>query len=240
MVFISGLIVGFAGFVFGLTGFGFSLCAVPLLSLLYPVPVAVALQFPHTLLVVGYNVWKYRALIRFMDMWLMLAGATLMVPLGVVALHQLPQSLMKYCLAFLILLSVFISRSSWNHGIYRNLQKSRALAFLTGVVSGYLQGAYTTGGPPAIIYILAREKNPEIVKGFIAIYLLYLHLLTGIMYVAGGMLNQEIITLSIMWLPATMAGMYLGGTLFKHINVGGFRAAVDVLLVLTAFSLTIK
>lgn len=240
MIILSGLFLGLAGFVFGLTGFGFSLTAVPLLSLLYPVPIAVALQFPHTLLVAIYNVWKYRAIIRMRELWLILIGASLMVPLGVFALDRVPETYMKYCLSIFILLSVFISRLPLHHKLSRKLQKSKVLPLFAGGISGYFQGAYTTGGPPAIIYILAREKDPRLIKGFIAFYLLYLHLLTGFIYATSRMLSSDTIVASLLWLPATVIGMSLGGRFFKKIDISGFRRAVDIMLIFTAISLVIK
>ncbi len=239
MSILTGLFLGLAGFVFGLTGFGYSLTAVSLLSLLYPVPVAVALQFAHTLLVAIYNVWKYRALIRLRELWLILIGASLMVPFGVLALDRVPETFMKYCLSIFILLSVFISRLPLHQKLSGDLQKSKALALFAGGISGYFQGAYTTGAPPAIIYILAREKDPRLIKGFIAFYLLYLHLLTGFVYATANMLSGDTIMTSLLWLPATVIGMYLGGRLFTKIDISAFRLAVDILLILTAISLVI-
>jgi len=239
MAVLTGVVLGLAGFVFGLTGFGYSLTAVSLLSLLYSVPLAVVLQFPHTLLVAVYNVWKYRSIIRIRDMGMMLVGASLMVPFGALALDRVPESFMKYCLAVFIVLSVLISRLPLYRRLSGKLRKSKPLAFLAGGISGYFQGAYTTGGPPAIIYILAREKDPRLIKGFIAFYVLYLHVLAGIMYVSARMLSSQAVIHSLYWLPATVLGMYLGDKLFQHMDVGGFRAAVDILLVLTAISLAL-
>jgi len=49
-----------SAFVTSFAGFGFAMISVPLLTLLLPVKVAVALQFPYSMGLFMYQAWHYR------------------------------------------------------------------------------------------------------------------------------------------------------------------------------------
>lgn len=231
------LILALGGFTFSFAGFGFALVTLPFLSLLIPVKTSVGFIFPYVLILVLYHTGRFGKLLDRRILLPLIAGACLAIPAGLWSLHLFPEIWLKRCLAVFILLSVAANRFQAVTGIIKQTKKSRAWGVACGAISGWFQGAYTAGGPPAVVYVASIEPNPEKAKGYLGAYFTVINLITGVLFAIGDVFTTKWLWLSLAYSPAVLIGAAAGAMLFNRIDARAYRVAVDLLLIVSFFLL---
>ena len=216
-------------FIFGASGFGFGLVTVPLLGILLPIKEAIALQLPYAYLVALASAWHYRKHLAWRAMWPLLAGSLVALPLGVAALHYLPERPMKVFLALFIVASIAVAGRTW----FRKLHNPYGY----GAVSGLFQGAFTTGGPPAMLYLLAACNDPRAVKGTNGLFFIFLYGATTALYAATGVVSGENLVQAAWFAPAVLVGGLLGYWAGNRLNFRQYAYLVNALLLASAILL---
>ena len=234
-------IMALGAFTFGFAGFGFALAVVPLLALQLPVKGAVALQFPTMTLLSIYNAWRYGKAVVWRPMWMFYVAAILTLPMGLYALIDLPEEIMKKGLAFFIVLFVAANRFKWGDRLRRIFSYSRFWALFMGALSGWLQGAYAVGGPPAVLYVMGITNDPEEAKGHLGTYFAATNL--GVMtplYWIGGLITEQTLWATLKYSPVIIVFLALGMWFFKRASNESYKIVVDCLLVITSSLLWIR
>jgi hypothetical protein len=108
---------------------------------------------------------------------------------------------------------------------------------LLGMISGWFIGAYTTGGPPAVLYSTARFPEPRKAKGAMGIYFLVTDVIIVILFSMTGLLTWELLIVSIRYTPAVLAGFLAGGYLFGGVTRRTYLIGVHLLLLMAAIML---
>lgn len=225
-----------AGLVKGVTGIGLPLVSIPLLTLVVPVPFAVAL-LPVPMLVT--NVWQslrsgflLYAVRRFWPLLLAMSaatffGANLLVAVDVALLDGIVG-------AVVVVFSITVIRQP-------RLLLPRRIEPWTGAVAGALGG--TLGGitalfgPPILIFLASIGLDRERFVGCITtIYLCAgLAMLTSLAGV-GVMQRDELVSSSLATLPL-FAGMLAGERLRRRLDEGLFRRIMVLVLMLAGVRL---
>ena len=236
-IILTSLILALGAFAFTFTGFGFALVTLPLLAFVLPLKTAVGFVFPYVLVLVFYHVWRFGRKLDYMVLWPMLLGAVPAMPVGLWSLSRLPESWLKRCLAVFVLLSLAVIRLQSARPQSLKTGVSRWAGFCFGVIGGWFQGAYTTGGPPAVVYVSAVAPDPEEAKGYLGAYFAIINLFTAVLYVGGGVFSNEWLVRSLAYSPAVLLGAVIGARFFGRVEVKTYRLAVDLLLILAAMLL---
>jgi uncharacterized protein len=223
-----------SAFTLSFIGFGFAVVAVPLLALVLPVKLAVGVSFPFIAAMVLYNTWRYGRPVDWKILWPLLAGCILAMPLGFLSLNLFPESTMKKALAVFIALAVVSGKLARGRLLPGQGGASPWWGGLMGIISGWFNGAYTTGGPPAILYFLTTTDNPSKIKGLIGVYYVLNMTVLGVLYAMGGVLTGQSLSISLKYSPAVIIGAWIGNFAFKRIGTKSYRLAADGLLVLAA------
>ncbi len=173
----------------------------------------------------------YRASFRWQAIAPLVCSALLCIPIGLVGLHYVSEDLARKVLGSLIVLYVA-------YDIVRLVAPTAAMpafasprwAYLFGGISGFLTGAFTTGGPPLVMYANSSGWSPEEFKGNLpGVYVIALTVaLTG--HYFEGHLTGELWKLALYTLPVFALGMGLGIGLSKQIDADGFKRLVLCLL----------
>lgn len=234
------LCLALASFAFSFAGFGFSLLAVPLLALLLPIKTAVALQLPFSALLVLINALRYGRTLPWQSLMPLFIGAAVAIPLGVIALDRMPEILMKRTLALLIVTAVILARTRNGSLLLGRFADSRTGGAVMGGISGWFIGAYTAGGPPAVIYATARFPDEKKAKGVIGIFFSLSYLFVITLFFSTGIMNAGTLSHSLIHTPAVLIGFIMGGLLVKKVSHDGYMAAVHGLLLMAAFMLWIR
>ena len=215
-----------AAIVRGFSGFGFSLLVITAISLLMP-PVDVIASVLMLEVAASIHllpgVWNS---IHWRSLAFLTLGQIIATPLGVWALATVPLAPMKLALAVFVLGSVTLL---WRGFVLRRMPGAAATT-ATGAASGLLNGAFGIGGPPVVLFFLSSPAGA--VAGRASLIAFFL----GTDIVAlGWQLQQRLITLghlrnAALFLPALIAGIWIGAHGFKRADPELFGKAVLALL----------
>lgn len=231
--FLSALVTSFAGF-------GFAMISVPLLAILLPVKMAVALQFPYSMGLFIYQAWHYRDHFKWEYARPFFGGALVGLTMGALLLNYLPEVLLKRLLAAIVAVVVIANLSGASSRIAHRFSQSPWLGRICGVLSGSFLGAYNVGAPPMVVYIRSVSTKPLVIKSFIAtVFSIQFVILTGV-YSATGMFTRSGLGTSAAFLPVVILGALAGFWLFRHASNKVYRTAVDAVLLLAAVILWVR
>jgi uncharacterized membrane protein YfcA len=237
-IFISCVLI-LSAFTFSFAGFGFGLVAVPLLALALPIKEAVAIQLPFSVFLVVINSFRYGKTIKWHELQPIFIGSAAAMPVGVFSLSFFPDNLMKRALALFIVLVVLFERTRQGQAKFGKFARTGSGGMILGIISGWFIGAYTTGGPPAVIYATARFPDPRKAKGAMGIYFLATDVVIVIMFIMTGLLTRDLFFLSLRFTPAVLAGFLAGSLFFKNITKQNYIMGVHFLLLVAAIMLCV-
>lgn len=238
-IFISCALI-LSAFTFSFAGFGFGLVAVPLLSLVLPVKEAVAIQLPFSVFLVVVNSCRYGKFIKWNELQPLFIGSAAAIPVGVYSLNLLPDTLMKRALALFVVLVVLLDRTRRGQAELGKFSKTGQGGVILGIISGWFTGAYTTGGPPAVIYATARFPEPRKAKGAMGLYFLATDVLIVLLFTLTGLLTLELFFQSLRFTPAVFLGFLFGACVFRNITRRTYLMGVHGLLIVAAIMLCLK
>lgn len=217
----------------GFTGFGFGLSAVPLISLALPpkqvVPFVTVLQVLVGLLGLR-SAWRqahWRAVLGLGP------GLVVGVPLGLLALTEMPANQVRLAIGVLIGLSVVVL------GLRLRLpaRPSHGVTFAAGVASGVMNGLASMGGPPVVVYLLALSSDAAVVRASSIVYFLFAAVVTAVPMAIRGLVDRQILLWSLASIPVLFAGTWAGGWAFARAGSGYHRLTALVVLSLLAAAL---
>jgi uncharacterized membrane protein YfcA len=219
-----------AAFVRGYSGFGFSLLAVTALSLrLAPaeiVPSIFMMEIAASLHLLP-SIWRE---VHWRAIGVLLIGYTIAVPLGVWLLASMPQAPMKVALGLAVLVSTLLLM----RGFALRRMPGLGATLATGGASGLLNGAFGIGGPPVILFFFSSPAGDAIGRASIIAFFLATDAIGLVFLAREGLVTQESLVRALVFLPALIAGIWLGARSFKHSDQASFRKWVLRLLALLA------
>ena len=229
LVFILG-----AAFVRGYSGFGFSLLAITALSLrLAPaeiVPSIFLMEIAASLHLLP-SIWRE---VHWRAIGVLLIGYTVAVPFGVWLLASMPQAPMKVALGLAVLASTLLLM----RGFALKRMPGTAATLATGGASGLLNGAFGIGGPPVILFFFSSPAGDAIGRASVIAFFLATDAIGLVFLAREGLVTEDSLVRALLFLPALVAGIWLGAHSFKRSDQGSFRRWVlRLLAVLAALTL---
>jgi uncharacterized protein len=227
-VMLLGLAVG--AFARGYSGFGFSAILVSSWALVTDpakaVVVALCLEVSASIMQ-AISVWKD---VPWKRVALLMAGAVIGTPIGVMVLASAPPEPLKLAIAVFVLISAAL--------LYRGLSfKTKASAASTaavGVASGLANGSVGMGGLPVALFLAADADTPKRIRAAVIAYFFLLDL-TGLAFQAQRKLvTGETLTIALLSLPILALGVWLGGRRFLGTTPDAFRRSTLILLMVIA------
>lgn len=208
-------------------GFGGALTTMPLITLLLPLKMAAPMSVIVGTATALYATWLSRKETNWKSALVLILFAFAGIPVGIYALSYLPDHIMKTGLgAFLILYSfysLFIPRLP--------VYDKNWIAMPIGVIAGALGSAFSTNGPPVVIYGMLRNLAPAAFRGTLNAFFT-----ANNIAIIGGLTTSGILTVSTLKLvlfcvPTMILGSLVGQYVHKRISVNIFRVMVFLLLI---------
>lgn len=219
-----------AAIVRGYSGFGFSLLAITAISLALPLPLIIPAIF---LLEIAASLhmlpgaWRD---IHWRSLLPLLAGCVLATPVGLWVLGNVPQAPMKMALAIFVLGCTALL---WRGYVLARMPGPYA-STLAGAASGLANGAFGIGGPPVILFYFASPAGNVAGRASLIFYFLATDVIALAFMAPQGMIGRQSLLLAALFLPALLAGVWLGARMFKTANPQRFRRWVLVILAILA------
>ena len=203
-------------------GFGEALVAVPLLALLIPVEVAVPLVTLVSITVALFViVFDWQNIHVRSSAWL-LFYTLFGIPVGLLLLTEVAQTLVKAILALIIItfsLYCLLRRRE-------SEQKTDKLAGLFGFAAGVMGGAYGMNGPPLVVYGTLRGWTPQQFRATLQGYFLPASLLGMAGYWLAGLWVPAVTSYYIWSLPLVLTAIALGGFLNRRFDGRRFLVCI--------------
>lgn len=215
-----------AGLARGFSGFGAALIFVPLASAAFEPKVAGPILllidfFAQFALLKG----AWRAANR-REVKIMALGALIGIPIGVAILKLSDPIALRWAIAAMIVAMLALLISGWRYHGQPRTATTAGVGFIAGILSGSVQAA----GPPVIAYWLGGAIPPLTVRANIILFFLCTSIVSGVTYLATGLLNAQVLFLALVTAPGYVIGMYLGSRMFGFASERTFRRACYALI----------
>jgi uncharacterized membrane protein YfcA len=217
-----------ATFIRSALGFGEALVAVPLLALTLPVQVAAPLAVLVSITVAVVVVIQDWHNIHLRTAGWLVLSTLFGIPLGLLMLKTVPESIIKGILGVFIIAFAAYSLAGRTH---RELHNDR-LAPLFGFSAGVLGGAYGMNGPPLVIYGVLRRWTPAQFRATLQGYFLVASIVGMAGYAFTGLWTRTINRYFLLSLPLALIAIFLGHAVHRRLSGPRFLVAVNVGLAL--------
>lgn len=218
------------GLLRGFLGFGGAMAAVPGLSLIYGPLGAVSVVL---LADIGAVVQLLRTAIRQADKRVvapLALASVLTTPFGAWLLINVDPDDMRRGIAAAVLCFAAILMIGWR---YRR-PPSLPIVVGVGAVGGVLSGGAGMGAPPAVLFLLSGPHGHASVRANIIGYLAIANMTALATIWLNGALSVEMLWRALVLAPPYLAGIWLGGRLFRFASDAIFRYAALGAVVLIA------
>jgi hypothetical protein len=222
-----------ASFTQSATGFGVALVAMPLLVQIVGVRVAAPLVGILSAFIQIPVLIRYRAALDRRTVARLSAAVAVGVPFGVFALKRIDPDIVTTVLGM-----VLVGYSTYALiGPRLPVLRKPAWAYPFGLVSGLLSGAYSTGGPPLIIYGDFSRWEPAAFKGNLQAIFMVTTAVQVASHAAAGNLTPTVWNNMLPALPGVALGVIAGLALDRGIDAALFRKIVLALLIVLGLRL---
>lgn len=208
-------------------GFGGGLTAMPLITMVLPLKMAAPMSVMVGTATALYATWLSRKETDWKSALVLIVFSLAGIPVGLYALSYLPDHIMKIGLGAFIILYSFYSLFIPRLPVY----DKRWIAAPMGAVAGALGAAFSTNGPPVVMYGMLRNLAPAAFRGTLNAFFT-----ANNIAIIGGLATSGILTLStvklvIFCIPTMILGSLAGQYVHKRISVKVFRLMVFLLLI---------
>lgn len=221
----------------GLIGFGNALVAMPLLAFFCPIQIAsplVGMANLTGIAVILIGNWRS---VDLKAAWRLILACLIGIPVGILFLKQADERIVRMVLGAILI----------GYGLYNLISpslphlRSELLAWLFGLASGILGGAFNSNGPPIVIYGGLRRWPPESFRATLQSVFLPTNLMVIASHALAGLWTPNVLALYAYSLPlmllATLIGIRFGKRIPReqfHRIVNGFLVMMGALLIVRA------
>jgi uncharacterized membrane protein YfcA len=225
--FAGGFVSGFSGFAMGLVVSGVWL------HIITPIQTA-ALIAGYGLLTQGYGILKLRQALNWQNIWPLVLGTTIGIPIGVTLLTYLNPVYLRFGVGVLLVIYTIYGLARPAFG---PMKIGIAADIAIGIVNGLVGGLTGLGGVISTISCQWRGWSKDAQRAVFQPVLFAAFVVISISMGATGALTSETLKLYGVGFPFMLAGLWSGFKLYGTIDDETFRKAVLVLLLLAGLSL---
>lgn len=208
-------------------GFGGGLTTMPLVSMLLPVKMAAPMSVMVGTATALYATWLSRKDTDWKSAAILIGFSILGVPIGIYALSNLPDEIMKMGLGSFLIIYSFYSLFVPRLPVYDKAW----IAAPMGAIAGALGAAFSTNGPPVVIYGMLRNLGPAAFRGTLNAFFTANNIVIIGGLATSGILTFDTFKLVMLAIPTMILGSIVGQFVHKRIPTPVFRIMVFILLI---------
>jgi uncharacterized membrane protein YfcA len=213
-------------------GFGFALLAVPLMSLVVSPETAVVVVFLQATGSSLITAHRHRAHVDWSEARRLSIGAVVAMPIGVVVLLTASASVLRFllgvvtCSAALWMLAPSTKRRP-------PLEVRPVVTYGFGAVSGVLNTALSTNGPPLVVYLRARGHDVVTFRSTISVVFTISNVVGLALLLASGAVHEAAYKYFVLTLAFVLVGWVAGNATASKLAGVQFARLVDLLLLVS-------
>ena len=158
-------VISFSGFIRGFLGFGSGLITIPILSFLYSPIFAIVFNIIIEIPTTVYLTFIGARTCKFKEISPMFFSMMLTIPIGTIFLISIDEKIIKIIMSIVVIFFVILIASGWK----LKSTITKIVLFLTGIISGLMQGVTGMGGPPFATILLSKGDSDDATRGNILI-----------------------------------------------------------------------
>jgi uncharacterized membrane protein YfcA len=228
--FLGGFVSGFSGFAMGIVVSGIWL------HIVTPVQTA-ALIAGYGLLTQGYGILKLRQALRWQNIWPLVLGTAIGIPVGVMLLARIDPSQVRTGVGVLLMLYAVYSLA---RPAFKPIRIGTAADIVIGIFNGLLGGLTGLGGVISTISCQLRGWSKDVQRAVFQPVLFAAFVIISISQAVTGAFTPETLKLYAIGFPFMIAGIWSGFKLYGKIDDETFRKVVLVLLLFAGVSLVVS
>jgi len=220
-----------AGFVQRVSGFGLGIFVMLFLPHLMPTHTAAsAVSGLLSTCTSAYNAVRYRKHISYKTVFPLIVSAMLVIPIAVYFSAEVPAKFFKVLLGIvLICLSIYFLFFNSKIHIKPNWRN----AVLTGALGGALNGLFSTGGPPIVLYLTHAMSDKMIYFASIQFYFALSNLFSAVTRVVNGIITWEIALYALIGLIGCSIGNLIGTKVFDRLDSDKFKKVIYIAMIIS-------
>jgi len=234
VIFVISVIV--ACFVQAVAGFGLPMIAMPVLVPLLGIKTAVPLTAIIILELQLLMIVRYRAALNVRSVIRISGAAVLGIPIGVLFLSRISESIMVTLLGLLLIFYALYSLFKFPVPALKKPQ----WAYIFGFLGGMGGGAYNMASPAIIIYGDTQRWGPELFKANLQGCFLIIGVVAILTHALSGNVSDDVLQKSLIAVPLVVIGAAGGFFLDRFIDAALFRKIVLGLMVALGISLVVN
>ena len=211
------VLIGFgAGFVQRVSGFGMGIFAMLFLPHFMPThTAAAAISSLFACATSAYNSVRYRKRIGYKIALPMICAALISIPIAVHFSAVVPGKLFQILLGtVLVLLSLYFLFFNKNIRVKPTILNG----IFAGALGGTLGGLFSTGGPPAVLYLNSATSDTMTYFATIQFYFCFTNLYATATRALNGIINIEILIYAVIGVVGCMIGDRIGKMVFDQLD----------------------
>jgi len=226
-----------AFFVKAITGFGNTLLMGSLFSFVVPNTITTPVDLLMSIPTNGYIAWRERKAITFKRTLPLAAFMVVGLIPGTFFLTLGADWLLRAIFG-LVIVGMALQLAHKKADVQEK-KNSAVIVTLTGLISGILSGIFGVGVLVAVYFSKTTDNKQQLRSNTCFVFFCE-NLFRLALYWATGILNRQILQITLVLLPAVVIGMALGRNADKHIDEAKMKRAVIALLILSGTMLFVR
>ena len=226
-----------AGFVQRVSGFGLGIFAMLFLPSFMPATSAAAISCLFSCGTSTYNTIQNRKQIPFKTILPLLCAAAVVIPVAVLCAPYVPAKIFKILLGIvLILLSLYFLFFSGKI----KMKASFGNGIIAGSLGGALNGLFSTGGPPAVIYLSNATDSNAAYFAAIQCYFCLTNIYSTVIRIFNGIITLDLLICTAIGFVGCMAGNFVGKLVFDKLDAKKLKFIIYIGMIISGALMIIQ
>ncbi len=225
IVFITGIVRGFAGF-------GSGMIIGPSTASFFGPQMALIMITVMDAIPTLTLVWSARRDVNWKEIIPVVIGYAVLAPLGIWLLVTGDATALRWFISISILMAVAILWSGWKY----TGSRSNAVSFSFGGLGGFMGAAAALPGPAVLVYWLASAAKAVTVRANMIYYLFLTDLIVIVGYIFADLYTIEGIVRGLLCVPGYFIGIQIGARFFSGASDATYRRVAFLMILLAAIT----
>ena len=243
----AGVIVFMASVLQSAVGFGFAIVATPLLLLVFDSRDVIQISIFLSLCIAISLLPKIIKEIDHPLLKRLFIGSLFGVPIGLLFFAYVSLDMLKITVGMVVIAIALFLMVDWlkNRSAYLELQQNNSpTSKVQEIIVGLLSGTFTTSigmpGIPLSIYFNINNTKKEVIRSTTLAFFIGIYAVTILSQLLTVKIGINVISTSLLLLPALIAGVFVGNILHYRINQRMFQLIINLVLMYTGVYMLIK
>ena len=220
-----------AGFVQRVSGFGLGIFAMMFLPHFMPShTAAAAISTLFSCVTSTYNSVRYRRNIALKTVLPMICASLIFVPIAVYFSVLVSGGMLKILLG-IVLIALSIYFIFFNSHI--KIKPTYLNGILAGSLGGTLSGLFSTGGPPAVLYLSSATTDNAAYFATIQFYFCVTNLYSTVMRAVNGIINSKVLISALIGIVGCLIGDYAGRFVFNKLDSNKLKYVIYIGMIIS-------